>query len=293
MQEPIKDANRTQPVNFAELLEVIFWGMLRAVRGFFSFLWRNKILLTGCLVAGGIIGFTMWEITPTSYKFNMVLRHTELKSMTIGHMLDNLDGLARTGSYSELSKTLKSGEGVVSHIGSIRGKNLMGEKLISDTSKLTDEPFIIEVSLSDKTKSDTIEHLILKYFNENEYLNKLKNDRATLIMPNLEFINSELQRLDSLKQVYNRFLSYSKGSPMFYNNAFNPAEIYSRSAEYYGQKNGFEEWLAQNRLPVVSIDGSEPFATPQSRGLFTTMAIYAFIFFFIGSVLAGIKEIPR
>ena len=293
MQDPIKDRDGIQPVSFSELLKVIFWGILRAIREFFAFLWRNKVLLTGALVAGAITGFGVYEMTPTSYKLTMVVRHTELSGMTIGHMLENLDGLATSHSYSELSKSLKSGEAVVGNIKSIKGKSITGEKLIADTSKLTDEPFIIEVSVGSMAMPDTIQQLILNFFNDNEYLKKLKNDKIKLMTSNLEFISGELERLDSLKQVYNRFLSLSRNSSMFYNNAFNPAEIYKQSAEYYSEKSAIEEWLAQSRTPILSIDGSRPFAMPQSSGMVALMIFYALIFFFIANFLAGIREIPK
>jgi len=293
MLDPIKDKDGIQPVSFAELLKVIFWGLLRSIREFFAFLWRNKFLLAGAMLAGGITGFGVYEMTPASYKLTLIVRHTELTGMTIGHMLENLDGLATTHSYSQLSQTLKSSEAVVDNIKSIKGKSITGEKLTADTSKLADEPFIIEVSVGSMAMPDTIQPLILNFFNHNEYLNKLKNDKIRLMTSNLEFINGELERLDSLKLVYNRFLSSSRNSPMFYNNAFNPAEIYKQSAEYYSEKTAIEEWLAQSRTPILSIDGSKPFAMPQSSGMVALMLIYALIFFFIANFLAGIREIPR
>jgi len=205
-------------------------------------------------------------------------------------MLDDLDKLSSTGSSAELAKSLNISEKYSREFVSFSGRNMQGIDLSRDTSTLNSGTFLIELEIRNNRNIDTLEYALLNYFNNNSFLKKLKDDQIELKKVRLLFLNSELQKLDSLKKEYNAFLSSEKGST-FYNNAFNPVDIYKQSSEYYDEKTSLEEWLRQSKESILKIDKAKPTEVPQSMNLTKYALLFGLIFFLVGCLFAAFKSV--
>ena len=288
-----KNPDPLHPISFSALLNLFFKAFLQAYKDFVHFFFRNKALIIIFIITGIAAGVVNYKMSRVYYKLSMIVRHNELTLKTYGQMLNNLNALAESGSYDALSKSLKIDHETSRKIRTIEAVNLSGIDLRKDTSTSEENAFLIQMTIYDNDIADTLEKTIVNYFNNNTFLSKLKQDEIHLYTGRLEFLKNELNRMDSLKDAYTRSLAISKGSPTFYNNAFNPADIYKASNQYAVEKDVVEEWLLQKRNPIITMDSVKPSVAPKSISLVLSILIYVLIFFFIGCFLAGILEFTK
>lgn len=246
---------------------------------------RYKIVLILFTIAGIATGIFYFQLRPLSYKLTMIVKPTELNGKIFGQMLNNLDNLARSGSFDELAKNLNVSVDISQKISGISGQTLNDVDLVKDTTRDYVKPFIIQLIVMDNGIAEPMQQALINYFNNNRYLNKLKNDRAQLFANKLAFIDSELRKLDSLKEGYNDLLTQSKTPSIYYNNAMDPAKAYEVSANYYDQKHMMQEWLRQNKEVLVQVDGFKPSIVPNSTSMVRFVILYAVAFFLIGCLL--------
>lgn len=280
-------------ISFTELLGVFFKGFLKALQGLIHFLFRNKILIICSLAIGALAGFGKYRISPVYYKVDMLVRHTEMTTQTYGKMIASLNMLVETGSCRTLTRVLGVDTSVVEQIRSISAKELDGKDLLKDTSMVEDRSFIIEMTVRRAEIAYTLQDALLKYFNDNPYVTKQKQDQSQLYLKRLELMDGEMRRIDSLTEAYTRSLSASKGAGNFYNNAFNSAELLREFESYADNRQNIEGWLLEKRQALLLIDGVKPSVAPASASLFSVLLLYAAIFLVAGCLLAGILELRK
>ena len=286
-----KNPDSIPSISFTALLSVFFKAIAEGIKDFIRFIFRHKIVMIISILAGIIIGIINYKTTRVYYKISMIVRHTELNLKTYGQMLKSLNTLAESGSYDALAKSLAIDPETARKIRSFSGISLAGGDLSKDTSTARENTFLIQMTIHDLAIADTMEKIVVNYFNNNPYLNKLKQDEILLYTERLQFVNNELRRMDSLKDAYNRSLASSKTALTYYNNALNPADLYDESNIYAETRTMLGEWLLQKRQPIVAIDGVKSSIAPYSIDLDQSMITYAVIFFFLGCILSGILEI--
>lgn len=275
------------------MLGVFFRGFLKALQGTIHFLFRNKILIICFLGIGILVGVGKYKISPVYYKVDMLVRHTEMTTQTYGKMISSLNALVETGSCHTLTRLLRVDSSVATQIRSISAKGLDGSDPLKDTSKVEDRSFIIETTVRHAEIAYTVQDALLKYFNDNPYIAKLKQDQSQLYMKKLELMDGEMRRIDSLTEAYTRSLSASKGAGNFYNNAFNSAELLKEFESYADNRQNLEGWLLEKRQALLLIDGVKPSAAPASPNLFSVLLLYVAIFLVAGCLLAGILELRK
>lgn len=280
-------------ISFTELLGVFFKGFLRALQGLIHFLFRNKILIICSLAIGALAGAVKYKTSPVYYKVDMLVRHTELTTQTYGKMIAGLNSLVETGSCHTLAHLLAVDTSVVEQIRSISAKELDGKDLLKDTSMVEDRSFIIEMTILQQDVAYTVQAALLKYFNDNPYLVKLKQDQVQLNLKKLELMDGEIRRIDSLTEAYTRSLSVSKGAANFYNNAFNSADLLREFENYTNNRQNVEGWLLEKRQTLLLMDGVKPSVAPASASLISLLLEYAAIFLAAGCLLAGILELRK
>jgi len=280
-------------ISFAELLGVFFKGLLQALRDLILFLSRNKILIICFLAIGILMGVVKYKTSPSYYKVAMMVRHTELTSQTYGQMIRSLNDLVESGSSQTLAHALVLENPMAEQIRSISARELDGKDLLKDTSSLADRTFIIEMTVRNAGIADTVENALLKYFNDNPFINKLKQDQIQVYSTRLQLMDGEMRRIDSLTEAYTRGLSASKGASNFYNNAFNSADLLKEFSKFVGDRQDVEGWLLGKRESLQLIDGVKPTVTPASASLVPTIILYAVLFFFAGCLVGGMLEISQ
>lgn len=263
------------------------------MRDLIRFISRNKILIICSLAIGALLGAVKYKASPIYYRVDMMVRHTELTSQTYGQMIGSLNKLAETGSSQTLGRALQLDASMAEQIRTISARELDGKDLLKDTTSLPERTFIIEVTIRHAGIAETVENALLKYFNDNPYISKLKLDQIHLYARRLQLMDSEMHRIDSLTEAYTRSLSASKGSPNFYNNAFNSADLLREFSRYADDRQAIEGWLLGKRESLQLIDGVKPTVTPASASLVPTMLLYAVIFFFAGCLVGGMLELSK
>lgn len=264
--------------NFANLL-LILYSILQSI---FSFFFRNKFIILICVLLFGGIGFLLAMRVKQVYSLKMIVSHNELTKRTYAEAIEQLNGLALSSSYKQLSHELNLSEVNVEKIKALKTYNMNGDLLLEDTSNSRNLPFIIKADVFNNSISDSLQESLLTYFNDNKYLKRKKEIQKKIYEEKLVFISSELEKLDSLKRQYNQFLGSSGKSAVFYNNAFNPAEIYQRSNEYQQQKESVISWLNNEYQTIKVIEGFKPVIRPV-EGLKGRIVLY----FILGGILIG------
>ena len=271
-----------------QFLRTFFWFL-----SYLSFvLFRRKYIVLIGLVLGLLLGTFYYVTRPTFYKVSMVVEFNELSKKTYAEMIDQLNMLASSGSSKKLAKELKVSDEVAGKISFIDSKNINNDPLESDTSTRKWQPFKIIVGLKDNTISDTLQAALVNYFNESPLLKKLKQEQRKISIEKLGFLNNELEKLDSLKLEYNRFLS-RPNSATFYNNAFNPAELYEQSSLIAKERETVKRWLSIDSAAVSIIDGFKVATSPQTITLLKSLLILGGLGFLIGYLIAFMRETKK
>ncbi|HEX6171008.1 MAG TPA: hypothetical protein VFZ33_15070 [Chitinophagaceae bacterium] len=264
--------------SFVNLLLAIYSVFLAG----YSFFFRNKIIILICIILFAGIGFVFSMKVKQVYSLRMTVSHNDLTKRTYAESIDQLNRLAQSKSYKQLSHELNLDEAIAEKIRALETYNMNGDLLLKDTSNSRTLPFIISAEVFNNSIADSLQESLLIYFNNNKYLKARKEIQKRIFEEKLIFISSELSKLDSLKSQYNQFLGSSGKSAMFYNNAFNPAEIYERSSEYQEQKEFVISWLNNEYQTLKLIEGFKPVIRPVD-GLRERIILY----FALGGILIG------
>ena len=143
-----------------------------------------------------------------------------------------------------------------------------------------------------------MQNAIINYVNNSPYIKKLKQEQNKVYIERLSFIERELSKLDSLKDEYTRFLSSSRISATFYNNAFDPADIYVHSGNLVNQKESILKMLNIDGTAISVVDGFKVPSHPQTPSL---LIIYLLLFggmgliagFILGSFNEAEKKVSK
>ena len=267
------------------------------LRIFFFFLYYLKtvllkskyIVLTG-LIIGLLLGYLYYVTRPVYYKVSMVVEFNELTKRNYAEMFDQLNTL--TGSTARLSKELNVSPEVAANISSFDSRNLNNDPLREDTSTRKYQSFKIILGLRNNEIADTLERAVVNYLNNSPFLKKIKIEQKKITVEKLAFINSDLDKMDSLKKAYNSFVS-RPNMATFYNNAFNPAELYEQSTLLAKERDILKRWLAMDTAAVTILDGFKATSSPQSIGLFNSMLILGSVGFLIGYLIGFMIETKK
>lgn len=271
-----------------DVLHAFFW--------FLSFLnivlIKSRYYILAGLLGGLILGYLYYKTRPTYYKASMVVEFNELTKKTYAEMIEQLNKLTGPGSGERLGQALNIPVEAAARVALIEPKDMNDNPLKLDTSTRKWQPFKISLRLTDNSVADTLQDAIVNYLNSRPLLKKIKYEQRKISFEKLAFINSDLQKLDSLKIEYNRFLSRPNVAT-FYNNAFNPAELYVQSSNLTKEKETLMRWLAIDSAAVSVIDGFKVSASPQSIGLFKSLLIFGAIGLLIGYLIGFMKETKK
>lgn len=276
-------------INFSRLLWLVFSGILNLFRQLADFVSRNLPLLMTFLLLGVGFGMARHFLAKPVYKISFLARHTEYTPAVVARIVDGLNVDILNGAAGAQILTGAS----TGTLQSVEAWRVDGLELADDTSSRFNQPFQLDIYLSDTVNADVVGGAIVRYFNENPYAKKLKQDKVLLYRRRLQFLDSELQRLDSLKREYNVFLSGSKSAGMFYNNAFNPAEVYENSSILDQERGQIQEWLLQNTENLVVIDKVPAAPVPHRLNIVGNAVLFGALFFLLGCLIGAFRSVGR
>jgi len=272
-----------------QTLGLFFW-----VFSFFALVAnKNKLLLLCGLLIGLISGYIYYTTKPSFYKTSMVVIHSELTKKTYAEILDQLDKLTTTGSRQRLAEELKLPVELAGNILSIDANNIYDEPLREDTSSKVKQPFKIVVELKSNKASDSLQNAIVNYVNNSPYIKRLKQQQNKSYIERISFIERELSKLDSLKDEYTRFLASSRISATFYNNAFNPTDIYVHSGNLVNQKESLLRSLNIDGTAISVVDGFKVPSFPQTPSLLIYLLLFGGMGLIAGFILGLFSEAEK
>lgn len=263
------------------------------LESFYLFIFRHALVIIICTVLMGGIGYFIATRTKPVYSLEMIVKPNDLTRRAYAEAIEQLNVLALSKSYKRLSHELKISEGTVRNIKSLDAANINGEVLLKDTSTRVDLPFIVKAEVYNNSIADSLQQMLLNYFNSNAYLRERKLMQMKVFEEKLNFIEGELKKLDSLKEQYNRFLSSSGKSAMFYNNAFNPVDIYLRSNDYQVQKEFVITWLNNESQTLKVIVGFKPSIKPVDGKMDRIVLYFSLAGLLLGFLLGVVLELKK
>jgi len=291
-----QSGNNSDDITF-DSIEKSFVSLLLVAYNFlekvYLFVLRNGLIILTCTILTGILGYVFSLKTKPVYSLMMIVQHNDLTKRTYAEAIEQLNILAISRSYNQLSQELKLSEGYTSKIKSLKTFNIQGGLLLADTSTKTDLPFVIRAEVLSNSLADSLQQSLLDYFNANSYLTQRKETRKKIYEEKIVFISNELERLDSLKQQYNQFLSSSGKSAMFYNNAFNPAEIYQQSSDYQNERELVLTWLNNEIKTIKLIEGFKPSIKPVDGKMDKIILYFSLVGILLGCFLGLVRDLNK
>ena len=275
--------------SFVSLL-LVAYNFLEKV---YVFVLRNGLIILTCTILTGILGYVFSLKTKPVYSLMMIVEHNDLTKRTYAEAIEQLNKLAISRSYNQLSHELKLSEGYARKIKSLKTFNIQGNLLLADTSTKSDLPFVIRAEVYANSVADSLQQSLLDYFNANNYLSQRKETQKKIYEEKIVFISNELEKLDSLKQQYNQFLNSSGKSAMFYNNAFNPAEIYQQSSDYQNERELVLTWLNNETKTIKLIEGFKPSIKPVDGKMDEIILYFSLAGILLGCSLGLVRDLNK
>jgi hypothetical protein len=263
-----------------------FLGFLKLV------LSRHLLVILLITLLGFLLGYGYYLSKPKFYKASMVVQNNELTKKTYAEILDQLNELTRAGSDKSVATALGIQEPTASSLLFVEGRTLDDYRLSDDTSTKLKQSFKVIIGLSKPVNPANFENAILSYVNNSPYLKTLREEQNKIYTEQIAYIDREQLKLDSLKNEYTRFLANGKMAT-FYNNAFDPANIYRMSNTLVEQKEKLVRSLMIDKNAMALIDGFKPIETPASISLIKALAVFGGALFIFIFAIVFFKELRK
>jgi hypothetical protein len=272
-------------------LESVKTFFLRLFKGFFgmldylSWLLRKYWLLFLLLIfVTTSIGYVLGHIVTFSGDLTLLVKFNDLTPNTYLEIIDPINELATSRAYERLATELGIKEDEAEQISEISMEKTGKEDVPMDDT-VRRPPFLITIKLRSIAYADVIQSAFISYINNGDYIKQLKDGQLAYYHDELSFIDAELRKLDSLKTEYNRSINSAK-NPTIYYNAFNPADIYLRSAALMDQKGKVDLWFATQQK-AMSLIRAVKLEKVTSKRSFQAI-VWGFIIGFLGALLIAL-----
>jgi hypothetical protein len=296
MQEELKDKTSDDFISLATIKRAVsdFFRVLFKVIDYIAGSVRSNIImfLVCCLLCISL-SYLIYKIRPKYYSTEMIVIQNELTKKDYSEIIKNLNNLVAHRSFKDLAVILKTSEPTVNKIESIEAFDINNESLEKDTSTKIGQPFKIQFKFKEIVNTDTIQSIILNYLNNNSYASRIIRGEKEIMNQKLEFINNQLQKLDSLKTIYNSVLSTSRMPSTFYNNAMDPADVYNQSFIMANEKENILKWLNNKSQAVMVVDNLKTPILENKGSLKLWLAIGLLAGILLGIILSLLFSIRR
>lgn len=258
------------------------------MRGFLQF-WY--LLLIGLFIGGGY-GFYKFKQTPAYFEGQASFTYNELHKKTYGEMTDKLRTLVHSKSYKTLANLLAISETDAECIYDIEALTISGSQLSQDltTSKM---PFYVHLKLTNGQLENVLLESIENYYNNNYQARTIIERTTAQMRARIIHLNSELQKLDSLKRAYQFYLLEKNNNANPTVNAFNPIDLFTASEKLFNTKSDLEaavnDFKAVKRLDRFAMTDN-PIKPSLSKFLFKNGSIGLLIAAMICFVLVLFKK---
>jgi hypothetical protein len=289
-----KDFDREDQVNLSAL-KFLVTSFLRGFFRFLSFLTmvarkRKFIMLTGLFLGLFFAMFYYYLAQTKYYQASMMVASSRLPNKAYAGIISQLNVLAKSGSTDRLAAELHITPGEAKSLVNFDSRTMTDEELENDTSTRLEGSFLILYGIRDVGSADTVQNALINYLNNLPYLRKLSEVERLSNTEKISRLENDLNRLDSLKLIYNKFLASSKISATFYNDAIEPAKIYQQSATLFEDMQQTRRRLYVENEAVSLIDPIKIANTTRSKSLPTLLVYLGFAGLLAGFLIGFMME---
>lgn len=267
----------------------IYDKVILLLRGFYTDLKKHMAIFfsTVIVITGSLV--LLNSIKSNTYKASFTVVYEELVRKVYGdrlHKIDNLLDKNKEKAYVLLGLDKKVG----STLESIEATNILGEDLSKDLN-VDKIPFIVNMYVNDSTHISKLQDAIIYYLeNSNKYLIDKRNLKHKEIQSELDFINMQLDLMDSLKRKNNKSTSAMASSSA---TAAEGGTVYQVSYELYKKK---QELMKKKEMPLnlyVIDDAIAPVKTSKSYILIVAIGLILSMIVYMGIVYLLLPVIKR
>jgi|SRR6185437_814176 len=275
-------------------------GSFRAFFYFLSFsslvISRRKWLLLTGLCAGLFLGMFYYYLAQTRYyRASMMVVGTKVAPKIYAGVLDELNILAKTSSTDKLALQLGVSPATARNILYFETENSMKEPLANDTSTRLNQTFEVIIGIRNNLAADSIQNAIIAYINNLPYLRNLSRIQRLDDSETVAYLESDMVKLDSLKDSYNKYLGNSRAGATIsmYHDAVNPATVYEQGLLLIRERDRVRRELYAENDAAVIVDPIKVANTVHSRSLPFLLVILGGGGLFLGYIAGMLGEIRR
>lgn len=287
-----RSSYQTDEIDIRFLFEKIGNGF----RAFFSkvmfvlqVLMRRILLVLLFLIAGLVVGYSLFSMAKPYYSSAMTLVLAEIRNDFVENQLNDLSYMIAEGNITAISSELDINPKAASQIKEMNVFNLDQDR-VSQDSVLTGSPFRIVLDLYDNTLFNSLEPALVNYLESNRYFSKQKRIRQREIESMLSKLKQEIISIDSVKTS----VAAPRGpvNGFVYGEALDPTSLYRESLTMYERQVKLEAEL--DRLDNIQVvNGFTPRSRPTGPNLMKYLFVGGVIAFILGLVVALILEIRK
>lgn len=289
---PDKDSPVPGPQDFSSLLKYNFLLIARAT-GFLKRVFRQKILLIGCLALLGMgLGYLRYATGRHLYKVSMHVTQSELSKKIFADKIKTLNELIKSHSYHAISKNLRISPAMARHICLVEAFNLFDVPLEKDTSSVG--AFCVKFEVLDNRHLDSLQNGMLQYLNDVEYIHRVKQARLQVYKEKLKFLDSQIAQLDSFKVNYASFMAQKGNASInLVTNKNDVSELFKESNDMMREKQYIIEQLAVHQDVVYLLDGFSVPEHPKKHGLVINLLAFMLAGAALGFLVGFFQTLSR
>lgn len=249
----------------------------------------NIIVLLACVIffTGALVFSNIKKGNTYTSSFTVV--YEELVRKIYGDRIKKLNILLNNNK-ARAQHLLALDKKTMADIEEISATNILGEDLTKDLN--TDRiPFIVYITVRDTSNIAKIQNAILSYLETgNEYLNERQKLKTDELNEELQFLDNQLNMMDSLKRKYYRPGNSTEKGEM------SEANVYQISYDLFKKKQELQKKLGMPQNLYIIDDVLIPTKNNRSYIIITLAGIVAgFIayFFVVYIILPVIRYKPR
>jgi hypothetical protein len=252
---------------------------------------KSVVLLVIGMVAGGLVGVILHLLTSKNFSVSMSVQYTTLDKRAYTDILDQMETLIKSRSYETLASDLRVSPSIIENINTVDGATMDNLPLRKDT---TSYPFFkIVLGLKSPYGVDSLEGALVNYFNGLPYLKKKKEGEIRVYREQLDYIDSETVKIDSLKKAYTRSLNTTRPVSGVFINGFDPSNIYHQSYQLDTMRASINAWLNDRSQPILLVKGFRATKTPQSISRSASIVVCILAGFLIALIFSLLTEVNK
>lgn len=291
MEKNVHPEDRIALPSFRSFLVGFFRGVYKLKELLSAAVRKNVLLLVVGSVLGGLLGLLYHFYADKKFRVSMLVEYTTLDKPSYASVLDQLNSLVRTDSRATLANELNISPLLSENISWINGQNIRSLPMDLDSSYY---PFFrIVVDLKSPYGADSLGQALLTYINELPFLKKQKEDQIKLYQSQLSYIDQTMTKIDSLNHEYTKTLGTNKMTSGFYNNAFDPANLYVQLYKLDSLRSAIQNWLNNNSRSLKVIKGFRSTTKPITLSRTASITLCILGGFLISLFFAAMMELNK